>query len=67
MQKPKVKDAKPPKRFEVLYSFDPRTDDASKDILKLNGDGYLITYKEVEMPVVSNRDFLDFYRIKYTD
>lgn len=57
---------KPPKRFEVLYSYDPQKDDISKDILKLNGDGYIITYKEVQMPVVSNRDFLEFYRITYS-
>ena len=51
----------------MLYAYNPLKDDASKDILKLNGDGYLITYKEVEMPVVSNRDFLDFYRFSYND
>ena len=31
-------------------------------MLKLNGDGYIILYFELDFPVVSNRDFLVFYR-----
>jgi len=37
-------------------------DDSSQDILKLNGDGYLCLYFQIEIPIVSNRDFLVFFR-----
>ena len=55
-------DQKPPKKFEIIYKYDNLKDDPSKDLLKLDGDSYLILYFEIEMPVVSNRDFLLFYR-----
>ena len=62
VQNCKFQDQKPPKKFEVIYKFDNLKDDSSKDLLKLDGDSYLILYFEIEMPVVSNRDFLLFYR-----
>lgn len=46
----------------MLYKYDSKEDSEDKDILKLNGDSYLITYMELEIPAVSNRDLLLFYR-----
>lgn len=57
---------KPANVFELLYQYDPLKDPISKDILSFNGDGYVIYYVELNLPIVSNRDMLVLARFYKT-